>query len=370
MVTFDPRAAKLEVSSIFAALLLVLIALLGGCAGPQEKADERKIQTLWPEPPERPRYRFVTFLRSLSDIRAEDEDERLQRVLTGRSAREERIYGSPADVAARNGRIYIADPLQNAIVVFDVPRRKVFRFGVREPNRLQRPAALAIDGLGRVYVLDSQAKKVMVFDGLGLYQSEFRLEEDFAKPVGIAVDPAGERIYVVDRGSLNGDDHKVVVFGPSGERKLVLGSRGEGPGEFSIPLTAEVGPDGALVVLDAGNFRVQIFDREGTFVRQFGSAGNGLGQFSRPRGLAVDGEGRIYVSDANFNNLQIFDWDGQLLMTIGRPDPRGAPGEFSLIGQLAADASGYLYVADLFFRKVEVYDHLSDAQAARYMPAR
>ena len=366
VATIVPRVPKPAFSAAFLVLVFACIAVLGGCAGPQPKEEERKIQTLWPELPEQPRYRFVTFLRTLADIRAEDEDQRLRRVLTGRSERDERVYNLPVDVAARQGRIYVVDPMQKAVVVFDIPRRKVFRFGVREPNLLKRPAALAIDTLGRVYVLDGQAKKVMVFDGLGLFQSEFALEDDVTKPVGIAVGSDGERVYVVDRGSLNGVDHKVVVYGHQGERKQVLGPRGDGPGEFSIPLAAAVGPEDSLVVLDSGNFRVQIFDREGAFVREFGSAGNSLGQFSRPRGLAVDDEGRIYVSDASFNNLQVFDWNGQLLMSIGAPDLRGAPGEFALIGQMSADSSGYLYVADLYFRKIEVYQHLADEQGAAY----
>lgn len=345
-------------------LIWAVVSMLAGCAitGISDKdKDADKIHTLWPEPPEQPRYEFLTMLRSLADIHPETEDERLKHLITGTGVREDVVYDNPAAIAAGGGRIYVADPRQSAVVVFDVPRRAVFRFGTREPHALVRPHAVALDAQGRVYVLDSKLKRVLVFDGLGLFDFQVGEPTDFTRPVGVAVSADGNRIYVVDRGGLNEDDHKVVVYSPSGEKVQVLGPRGKGDGQFDIPLEAAVGPDGILAVLDSGNFRVQLFDAEGRFLRAFGSIGNRQGQFSRPRGLAIDPDGNIYVTDADFNNVQVFDSTGRLLMAVGGANLRGGPGEFALIGAVAADQKGFVYVADSYFKKIEVYRRLSPA---------
>lgn len=346
---------------------------LGGCAmnaKVDEQSAERRIQTLWPEPPEQPRYAFQTVLRSLADIRVETEKERFERMVTGRGISEDVVYEKPSSVAARGGRVYVADPPSRSVIVFDVPRGRLFRFGVREPNVLQRPNSLAIDGQGRVYVLDSKLGKVMVFDALGLYLFSVGAPADYTRPVGLAVSADGERIYVVDRGSLNDDDHKVVVFSPNGEKIQVLGPRGKEEGQFNIPLEAAVAPDGSLAVLDSGNFRVQVFDAGGRFVRAFGTLGNRPGQFSRPRGLTIDREGNIYVADRSFNNVQVFNAKGQLLLTLGRLDLRGGPGAFALIGALAADEKDFFYVTDNFYKKIEVYRRLSDEDGISLMSAK
>ena len=351
-------------------MMAMLLIGLGGCVNlDSDSASDkpRKIQTLWPEPPEQPRYAFQAVLRSLADIRVETEDERFQRLVTGRGISDQVAYEKPASLAAFGGRIYVADSVARVVVVFDVPRGRVFRFGLREPNVLRKPTSLALDEQGRVYVLDTTAKKVMAFDGLGLFLFDVDLREDFVRPVGLAVSGGGERIYVVDRGSLNDDDHKVVVYSPAGEKLQVLGPRGKGDGEFNIPLEAVVAPDGSLAVLDSGNFRVQVFDAEGRFVRSFGSLGNRAGQFARPRGLAVDRDGNYYVSDASFNNVQVFNNEGQLLLPIGATDMLGGPGGYALIGAVAADEKGHLYVADSFFRKIEVFRRLSDREGLAMM---
>ncbi|MCB1890233.1 MAG: hypothetical protein KDH20_21695 [Rhodocyclaceae bacterium] len=343
---------------------IACLLLVAGCAtGPSDVGDEDEPpQTLWPKPPTQPRFEFVTMLQGISDIRVPTEEQRLKQRLTGVDELKGKAYHTPSAVASRAGRVYVADTLQNAIVVFDIPRRRIFTFGRREPNSVQRPQSLAIDGGGLVYVLDTLLKSVLVFDSLGLHLKTFKLEDDVVKPVDVAVNKEGTQVYVVDRGSLRGDDHKILVYGADGTRLSILGSRGREPGQFDIPLAACVHTDGTLAVLDAGNFRVQLFDQNGEFIREFGSAGTGPGNFSRPRGLAIDETGLLYVSDAKFNNFQVFNQEGELLMAIGGMKLRGGPGEYALLGRMGADELGHVFVTDLFFRKVEVYRRLSDEE--------
>jgi DNA-binding beta-propeller fold protein YncE len=228
------------------------------------------------------------------------------------------VISRPTAIASRKGRIYVAEPSVKAIMVFDVPRQKIFRFGQRDPNLLKRPQALAVDDKDRIHVLDTQLRKVMVFDDMGLFLHALPIAAKVASPAGIAVSGDGETIYLVDRGSVEGDDHRVVALARDGKERFELGPRGSEPGQFNIPLAAATAPDGTLYVVDSGNFRVQAFTPDGRFKFQFGGIGTGIGNFARPRAIAVDKEGKIFVGDSGFNNVQIFDSSGALLMPLGR----------------------------------------------------
>lgn len=333
------------------------IAALAGCAGQATfEAPSQRVQLEWPEPPEVVRYRYMGRLRALSDIRPENEQESLKRRLTGQDVVSTRpVFIKPAAVAARNGRVYVADPPSATIAVFDLSRQRIFQIGLRDPAKVRKPVSIAVDDEGRVYVLDGSLRRVFVYDALGLHQFTVGDPKALTQPTGVAVSRDGKKIFVVDRGSLETDDHKVIAYSPDGSELFRLGPRGSEPGQFNIPLAATVSPDGILWILDSGNFRVQGFDLEGRVHKEFGKMGAGLGQFSRARSIAADPNGNIFVSDGSFNNVQIFNPDGELLMWIGNPGMQDSPGRFGLIGGVAADEAGHVYIIDQYHTKIEVY---------------
>jgi len=71
-----------------------------------------------------------------------------------------------------------------------------------------------------------------------------------SKPVAVALNEALGRLYAVDR-----EGHRVVVFGLDGTRLSEFGERGNADGKFNIPLDIALGANGNVYVLDAGNFR-------------------------------------------------------------------------------------------------------------------
>ena len=179
--------------------------------------------------------------------------------------------------------------------------------------------------------------------------------EDLERPSGLAVDPSGTRVYVVDTGGVDSENHRVVVFDDQGIKLNTIGSRGTEPGEFNLPLSATVTPDGIVHVVDGGNFRIQSFSPEGEWLASFGQVGRTLGTFSRPKSIAHDADGRLYVSDAAFGNFQIFDQQGHLLLFIGERAPQGGPAQYMLTSGIAVDEEGRIFVVDQFFRKVDVF---------------
>lgn len=338
--------------------LLIAITLIGCAPAGKNVVGSTPAEPLtlpiWPSPPDPPRYIFETVLRSLNDIYVRNDDERLQTLLTGRDIDASPVFLKPGAVAARGGKVYVADTNGSAVVVFDAPRRRVFRFGQRKPGTIAVPSGLALDKNGMVYVADSKNRAILVFDDLGLYQRSIGDKNSLQRPVGVAVDSERDRVYVVDRGSNDSDEHRLVAFRGDDSVAWQIGGRGKAPGQFNVPLQVSVTSDGTIHVLDSGNFRVQSFSPEGKFLRTFGSVGINLGNLWRPRGLAADNDGRIYVSDAGFCNVQIFDKDGILLLAIGRASRDDRPGEYGLLSGVAVDETGRIYLVDQMFRKVEV----------------
>lgn len=344
--------------------------LLAACSVTPQQA-RLKGPPVWPQPPDQPRFVYETTLRSAADIYAEEKTtSTMLRDLSGVSAvSNEPAFDKPVAVAARKGSIYVADLRTRHIVVFDVPRRKLFRFGVRQPGTLEQPTGLALDAEMNVYVADARRKQVVVYDKLGLFQRAIGGPAELDRPTGVAVSLDGERIYAIDRSLNENDSHRVVMYDKEGNKLKVIGSRGSGDGQFNVPLQGAVAPDGTLYVLDSGNFRVQAFDRDGNFLRSFGGPGVNVGNFARPRGIAVDGDGNVYVSDASYNNFQIFDPQGQLLLAVGNGGPDSKPGQYGLVSGLAVDETGRVYVADQLFNKVEVIRRLGEGEGQKMLQA-
>lgn len=76
----------------------------------------------------------------------------------------------------------------------------------------------------------------------------------------IEVDESGN-IYVFESQA-----QELRVFDASGEYVRTIGQEGGGPGEFREAIGIAWAPDGMLWVLDPGNARISIFDKSGTFV--------------------------------------------------------------------------------------------------------
>ncbi len=344
--------------------LWLLGTALGGCAAPPPPRAVAAPVT-WPVPPEQPRYLHEASLRNASSVADDSSSGRMRQLLTGDA--ELASFGKPAAVAAARGRVYVGDTEGRRIFVFDLARRRSFAFGTRREGELRKPAGIALDAAGLVHVVDASARRLVVYDPLGLYLRSIDGAGEWMRPTGVAVSADGARVHVVDTGGVESDAHRVWVYDAQGVLLQRLGRRGDAPGEFNLPVDAAVAPDGLLWVLDAGNFRVQAFDAQGRFVRAFGSPGNGLGQFGRPRGLAIDREGLLYVSDASFGNVQVFRPDGQLLLALGSRGAQDGPGHFSLPAGVACDETGRVYVVDQYFHKIEVLRRLSDAEGQEFL---
>lgn len=345
-----PTAAK----TLLAILQLTGALLVAGCAV-QPSAPVVLEKPIFPPPPDEPRFYYERTIYSSADVVKEDKSADLRRALTGESRSGEGM-GKPYGVAVYHGRVYVSDTAARAVLVFDIPGQRFFKIGEDDTGRLSMPIGLDVDGKGNLYVVDATTKQIMVYDKDGKYQRALAGSKWFARPSGIAVDEEGTRIYVVDTGSVTSEEHRVRVFdAKDGAHLLDIGKRGSEKGELNLPRDVVIGQNGLIYVVDGGNFRVQAFKPDGTFVRSFGEVGRRSGQFSRPKEAAVDAEGNVYVVDTAFGNYQVFNADGQLLLGVGGRSETDGMAKYMLPAGIAIDGDGRVYVADQFFRKVDIY---------------
>eukprot|EP01125_Pyxidicula_operculata_P015803 TRINITY_DN5389_c0_g1_i2.p1 TRINITY_DN5389_c0_g1~~TRINITY_DN5389_c0_g1_i2.p1 ORF type:complete len:506 (+),score=99.59 TRINITY_DN5389_c0_g1_i2:227-1744(+) len=97
-----------------------------------------------------------------------------------------------------------------------------------------------------------------------------------------------------------------------------FGTRGSQDSQFHNPCGIAVSPiDGAIVVADYSNHRIQIFEQDGSFVKSFGSFGSGEGELTNPRGVVVDNHGNIFVADTNNHRIQMFSSEGKFMTSFG-----------------------------------------------------
>ena len=171
--------------------------------------------------------------------------------------------------------------------------------------------AVAVDSQDRVYIVRRAPPAILVYDRQGRYLNTWG-EEVFTKPHSIWISDT-EELFVADT-----DDHTVRLFTTEGELLKTWGTAGQRgtPGEpFNRPTWAVRGPNRDIYVTDGyGQQRVHRFSSQGDHLNSWGTKGPGPGQFTLPHGIRADSRDRILVLDREPNNrLQVFDNEGNFL---------------------------------------------------------
>lgn len=327
--------------------LLLGVAAFAGCARPAGPVFPRVDPPIvFPPPPDVARIEYVGELRTDRDLKpAASGWKVLGEALTGPPP--ERAVSAPAGIFVTDAqRVYVTDPPQRCVHLFELESRIYRAWTTAGPQPLGIPADVAAHA-GRVYVTDSARGVVDVFDESGGFLktwSGLKLQ----RPVGIAIDAARGRFFVVDAAA-----HQCIVASVDGEEIGRFGSRGDAPGQFNFPTFVAFDPALGVLVTDSMNARVQRFDADGRFVDAFGRKGDGAGDLSLPKGVACDRGEHIYVADAHFENVQVFTPQGRLLFAFGREGQ--APGQFWLPSKIVIDSRRRLWVADSYNRRVQVF---------------
>lgn len=164
-----------------------------------------------------------------------------------------------------NRRLYIADSSADEVAVYN--RNGIFLYSLGQAEvdarqRLQRPEQVAVDGAERVYVLQPGTGPVLsVYDAAGGLLK--RLTEAELKPLlgnklnitAMTADVSG-RVYLANSG-----DGKIIQLNwDSAAVERTFGSKGEGPGQYQDAFMLAVSNDDRLAVADSRNRKIDIYE--------------------------------------------------------------------------------------------------------------
>jgi len=254
--------------------------------------------------------------------------------------------------------------------------------GTGDEARFNMPSGAAVDGYANIYIADTANNTIRQVTPAGSVSTVAGLagsqgtndgagsNAKFDRPASLAVDNGGN-IYVAD--SYN-DTIRLIT--PAGLVSTIAGQPGNsgsvdgagGAAQFDQPSAITVDGFGNVYVADTGNSTIRKIRPVGTnwlvttiagAAGHFGfaNATNTNSAFSGPFGIAVDSAGNVYVADTFNDTLRKItpvgtNWVASTIVGQtgqgGSIDGSGASARLQSPYELAIDNAGVLYVADLF----------------------
>jgi sugar lactone lactonase YvrE len=235
-----------------------------------------------------------------------DESRDVDLIKNGSHAHFVRIIGLAMD---DSDRLFVSDPGLRHVIVFnkDHKAEDVITDGMVDP------AGLAIDTRNRLlYVTDIQLDQVLVYDadtlkllrkiGTTGHKHELTTPGDFSKPAGVAVDNEGN-VYVAD--TMN---NRIEIFDADGQFVSTFGKAGDGPGYLARPKGVAVDGDGHIWVADGQQDRVHVFNKEGQLLISLGGHGLLPGQFQGLVSITIDKRNRVFTTEIFPGRAQQFQY--------------------------------------------------------------
>jgi DNA-binding beta-propeller fold protein YncE len=231
-----------------------------------------------------------------------------------------------------------------------------FGSGARPEGRFADPAGVATDDAGRVYVADTGAGRIEVFDSAEDGNTYLRSIGDgqLKQPVGVAVD-LRNRIFVADAGADQVLQFDTFLSGAALMRSW--GGSGTELGKMAAPRMVAPDLTGLAYNTEAGNVRVQWFTPKGgqmVPVSAFGTADPA--PFDNPEGITLDtNAGQIYVTNSSpsAGAVRVYDLRGFMLGALAGPG--AGNGELSGPRGIELDPLGRVIVADTANHRLSIF---------------
>ena len=228
--------------------------------------------------------RSVAVSTKLNQVYVADTNNRVVKIYQDRISGKKPIYTlgnkllKPWGVAfsEANNCIYIADSDNNCVQVYNGNTYEhIATLGEagnsgNNNNKFKYPAKVAISTSDkRIYVADPLNHRIQVFNGntteynfigtLGKTGQDGNDYDHFKFPYGVSVSPFDNLVYVADT-----YNHRIQVFdGTTLKYISTLGSYGKNNTQFHYPYSVTVSPfDNRIYVADTDNHRIQIFEKK------------------------------------------------------------------------------------------------------------
>ncbi len=259
----------------------------------------------------------------------------------------EGILSNPQGVRVDiDGNILVGNSNFANIVVFDQKGNDIQHFGKparsRNPDigEFFSPTDICFDQDGYVYVSDTQAGLVHVFDED--YEPWAMIDEGFSYPQGLCVNENGELIVISSRSAtLSVVDISEMIDEYAFEIDAF-------PINGEWPVGVSCNSNGDMYVALTGSDKVVAMDIDGDTITEWGETGSEPGQLNAPQGTCVDGAGNVYVAETGGGRIQKFTPDGELIWTSDLQWPG--------LTFITMDYEGKLYVTDCLHSVVIVLE--------------
>jgi sugar lactone lactonase YvrE len=298
--------------------------------------------------------------------------------------------GNPAGLAVDGiGNIYIADTSNQRIrridasgIITTVVGTGVAGYsGDEQPAtsaELSNPSAVAVDGLGNLYIADTNNARIRRVDAItNVITTVAGDGTALAAPQGVAVDIQGN-VWIADTGNNVIRELRarppialVTVAGTG-----MAGFSGDGgpaaSATFNAPFGITADELGAVYVADRLNNRIRRIDPAGTISTVVGTGTPGFtgdggpatsAEINDPYGVSVDSTGALYIVDFENNRIRHVDPAG-MITTLAGTGLAVATGDGSAAtdvlienpGAVALDSHGNVIIADTSNNRVRRVD--------------
>jgi len=243
---------------------------------------------------------------TLKNVRIYNFNTKKIKLLTPRSP-----FRYPSGVEFGNDNLlYVADPHSSSIFVMDPDTGAVVKI-IGKNQELKNPVRTAINNrLGRIYVSDPGQNQVIVFDMDG--NLLFRVGNEkpgvgpgyFNNNQGVAV-ADDDNLYVADMFNA-----RVQVFDKDGKYLFNFGERGDRPWQFSMPRDLAFDSLGNLYIVDSSRAALVVYDKKGVYLSTIGAESRSRSPvgFSVPTGIGIDVNDRIIIVDAMLKRFVVWQY--------------------------------------------------------------
>jgi sugar lactone lactonase YvrE len=231
-----------------------------------------------------------------------------------------------------------------------------------------RPAGLAVNNSGDVYVADSANNRIRKVDPFG-DTSTFAGLPQMESPAGVAGDASGN-LYIADS-----KNHRIMILNAAGSLLPFAGSGTAGSADgfgfaasFSSPNAVFVADSGDILVADSGNNKIRKITPGGLVSTVAGTGAPGAtdgpaaaASFATPTSVSTDAAGNIYVADNANNKIRRISGVGASLTVStfagtganGSADGSASSATFNQPYAIAVDRpTGTIYVTDYFNHRI------------------